>query len=51
MTSSNDNEEVAAECPYNGTERSKMLTEIKRTEQDIETKQIDKDIPDELWQT
>ena len=50
MTCSNDDEEIAAECPYHRAQHGQIPTEIKGTQQDVEAQQIGKHIPHILWQ-
>ena len=50
MTGSNNDEEIAGESPYHSSQHGQILTEIESTQQDVESQQIGKDIPDILRQ-
>ena len=50
MARGNDDEEVAAERPYDGAESRKRLAEIESPEKDVEAEKIGKHIPDILRQ-
>ena len=45
MSGSDDDEEIAGECPHHGTERCKIGLEVERPEHDIESEQVDEKIP------
>ena len=45
VSGSNDNEEIRRKSPYHRAKYGKMSSEVECTEQDIEAKQICKDIP------
>ena len=51
VTGRNDNQEIGAEGPQDGTQRSQMLAEVEGTQQDIEAQQVDKHIPHVLRQS
>ena len=50
VASGNDDEEIAAEGPYHRAQCSQIPPEVERPQQDIETQQIDKQIPHILGQ-
>jgi hypothetical protein len=50
MTCCYDDKEIAAECPHHSSEGSKIPTEIKGTEHDVEAQEVGKDIPHILRQ-
>ena len=45
MSGSDDDEEVAAERPYHGTQRRQVPTEVEGTQQDIEAEEVGEDVP------
>ena len=45
MSRSDDDEEVAAESPHNGTQSCHPATEVESTQQDVEAQEVDKDVP------
>ena len=51
MTSGNNDEKVATECPYHSTQSCQIDTEVKGTQQDIEAQQVHEDIPHILGQS
>ena len=46
-----DDEEIAAESPYYGTQSSQIDTEVKGTQQNIEAQQVYEDVPHILRQS